>query len=443
MRPPYRSFARCLLLCVASVGHVHASTLDDLMSMTEKLDKMDKMELGEALGKADRCTAARNFDCSEAELQRARKYASGGKDRDALARSEQALLAEREKAAEEARRIAQRERELRESEERLREAEARAERQARAAAREEDSGMSTGQAIALFGSLMNQSLQNQAALRAADAARARQFTQGRAELEAQVQRQQQQFARERAELEARRAALQRQQAATQAARLQPSQAKPEQHVRPTAVAATSPPAVRGLEGISQNTLANLGARHAGIDLAALDRRPTQDHTAERQAAAERAAAEQRQQEALAAAQRQREEQQAREQERQAQAEKNRAERQAQREAERLAAEQAKEAMPKALAFCWQNAKHTLWWCDGRVQEIIIGEEDRAGLLKSVGCPDARLLSRDPLTLTRRRNGQSRTGYLFDCGYKLQVGDTTSMTWNRDIRNFWNGIPTGW
>ena len=120
-----------------------------------------------------------------------------------------------------------------------------------------------------------------------------------------------------------------------------------------------------------------------------------------------------------------------------------AERQRAREAERQAAEKAKQAMPQALAFCWQNDKKTLWWCDGPNQEIIIGEEDREDLLKSVHCPNARQLSRGLTTLNRQRTGKSHTGFVYDCGYKLDVGDTSNMTWNRDIRRFWNGFAAGW
>lgn len=183
----------------------------DLLNMTDRLDQMDKADLEDAVSKADKCSAERKFDCSEAQLVKARKLQHSEKDRKLVQLSEQTLLTERQQVEAETRALASRLREIELAEQRLKDEEERAKRRAIAAEEESNQGMSTGQAVALFGSLLNQSIRAQGVARAASVERANQFAQNNAELQASVQQQQQRFARERAELEANRAKLQRQQ----------------------------------------------------------------------------------------------------------------------------------------------------------------------------------------------------------------------------------------
>lgn len=158
---------------------------------------------------------------------------------------------------------------------------------------------------------------------------------------------------------------------------------------------------------------------------------------EQEAAAARRAQEQR--EAEAERKRQEEERAA-----QARAEAERRKAEAERKrAEEAARKQAEEAARKtALAFCWRSDKG-YWNCDGRVQETLIGEKGDEGLdeqLGLVGCKQPRrLTTTGEITLTSTR-GKQRTGHVYDCGYKLDAGDTGPMTWNRDIRRWWRDMP---
>lgn len=158
---------------------------------------------------------------------------------------------------------------------------------------------------------------------------------------------------------------------------------------------------------------------------------------EQEAAAARRAQEQRE----AEAERKRREEERAAQER-AEAERRKAEAERKR-AEEAARKQAEEAARKpALAFCWQSDKG-YWNCDGRVQETLIGEKGDKGLdeqLSLVGCKQPRRLTTNgEVTLTSTR-GKQRTGHVYDCGYKLDAGDTGPVTWNRDIRRWWRDIP---
>lgn len=42
-------------------------------------------------------------------------------------------------------------------------------------------------------------------------------------------------------------------------------------------------------------------------------------------------------------------------------------------------------------------------------------------------------------LTKKKSGDRKTDWLYDCGEHLESGDSGGLTWNRDIRRFWNGI----
>jgi hypothetical protein len=201
-----RFAAACLM--VVAAGTAQAATTAELMRMTDQLDQMDKLDFEQAIAKADKCIQARDFECSEAQLKAARKFAVGNAARDSLRGAEARQLAEKEAVEAERQALAKRQRELEEEERRLQAAEERAAQQAAARDAEQDSGMSTGQKIALFGSLLGQAYQNQAATRIAEAANARRFQQQIDVGKAEVARNQQRFAEERARLEAQRSRLQ-------------------------------------------------------------------------------------------------------------------------------------------------------------------------------------------------------------------------------------------
>lgn len=210
------SFIRCtvasavLLACLAA----QAATTDDLLRMTDQLDQMDKLDFDQAIERANKCTQARDFACTEAQLASARKVGTGSAAKATLARAESRLVAEKEAMEAERVALAKRQRELEEEERRLKVAEERAARQAAVQA-EEESGMSTAQGIALFGALVGQAYQGQAAARMAEAANSRRIQQQLYASQADVARNQQRFAEERARLEAQRASLQRTQQSTQ------------------------------------------------------------------------------------------------------------------------------------------------------------------------------------------------------------------------------------
>lgn len=196
---------------VAAASTAQAATTAELLRLTEQLDQMDKLDFEDAIAKAERCIQARDFPCSEAQLKTARKFAMGNAAKGTLRRTETRELAEKEAVEAERRALALRQEALEQEERRLKADEERAAQQAARAA-EEESGMSTGQAIALFGSLLGQAYQNHTNTRIAEAANARRFQQQIDVGQAEVARNQLRFAQERARLEAQRGRLPQQQA---------------------------------------------------------------------------------------------------------------------------------------------------------------------------------------------------------------------------------------
>lgn len=188
----------------------NAAPPDELLRMTEQLDQLDKLDFEQAIGKAEKCTRTRDFVCSQNQIKAARKVASGTASKNAIRLAETNLLAEQEAVESERRAMAQRQRELEEAQARQEEAEQQARRRA-----DESQGMSTGQTIALLGTLLGQAYQAQAATRAAEAVNARRFQQQIDVGKAEVARNQQRFAEERARLEAQRTRQQQQQQAPQ------------------------------------------------------------------------------------------------------------------------------------------------------------------------------------------------------------------------------------
>lgn len=203
-----RFAASCLALLACMPAP--AATTAELLRLTDQLDQMDQMDFDQAIDKANKCIQARDFSCSEAQLKAARKRATTSAAKDHLRRTETLQRAEKEAVEVERQALARRQRELEEEERRLQAAEERAARQAARAA-EEDSGMSTAQGAALFGSLLSQAYKSQAAARVAEATQGRRIQQQLEASRADVARNQQRFAEERARIEAQRVRLQRQQ----------------------------------------------------------------------------------------------------------------------------------------------------------------------------------------------------------------------------------------
>lgn len=123
----------CLLLVICLAPPAWATprdSLDDLLEMSERLDQLDRAELDELLRRAAQCTQARNFQCSEAEIAKAKKFATGGTDRQAIERVTLALAGERRAVQREIEEEARRRREEEERRRREEEAEEEAEREA-------------------------------------------------------------------------------------------------------------------------------------------------------------------------------------------------------------------------------------------------------------------------------------------------------------------------
>lgn len=202
-----RFAASCLALLACMPAP--AATTAELLRLTDRLDQMDKLDFDQAVEKAEKCIRLRDFSCTETQLKSARKLVTGTSSKTALGQAETNLALEKEAVESEKRAIAQRERELQEQEARLRQAEERAQQQA-ARDTEGAEGMSTAQGVALFGSLLGQSLANQSVQRMAEMANARRFEQQRASVNASIARDQERFARERAQSDAQRARTQQQ-----------------------------------------------------------------------------------------------------------------------------------------------------------------------------------------------------------------------------------------
>lgn len=138
--------------------------MTELLEMSDQLDKVDKEDFQAAIDRANNCTRARDFSCSESELAKAGKAANGAKDKKLLLAARQSIVGEKARIAEEERRRAEEERRL---------AEAEKERQRLAMQEEEDRAPSTASQIALFGSLFLDAYKNQLDIKRVDAARAR------------------------------------------------------------------------------------------------------------------------------------------------------------------------------------------------------------------------------------------------------------------------------
>lgn len=265
---------------------------DDLLEMSEKLDQLDRLELEEALGKADRCTRARNFSCTETELRQARKYAHSARDRNDIQRVTLALAAERKRFQDEEDELAEQERQLA-----LAEARAQREMERAQAEAEQNAGPSLGEAFVIAGMHGLQTYQqNRAAQRSAELAANQRYAQMQADLRAANQRQQERFAAERERIAAARSGMQR--PVTETPRSTPptrSAAAPSTGTgsAPGTTASTgssSPNTTAASAGTTNDEALRRGLQLAGIPPGALTRdTPAQAGTTQRDAAAPRAA----------------------------------------------------------------------------------------------------------------------------------------------------------
>jgi hypothetical protein len=125
------AFVAAALACTPAFAAKKSKIADDdmsgLLEMSDQLDKVDKEDFQAAIDRANDCTRARNFSCSESELAKAGKLANGAKDKKVLAAARQSIVDEKALIAEEERR---REKERQLAEERARERERQARREA-------------------------------------------------------------------------------------------------------------------------------------------------------------------------------------------------------------------------------------------------------------------------------------------------------------------------
>lgn len=118
-------------------------SMSDLLDMSEQLDKQD---FRIALDIVDLCTRKRDFDCTELQIGKAAKLASGSADKQALAAARQKIATEKTRIIEEARLRAENDRLAAEAAERQRIAQA----QERAAQESRSSGFQWGKAGAML-----------------------------------------------------------------------------------------------------------------------------------------------------------------------------------------------------------------------------------------------------------------------------------------------------
>jgi|GEM_PF-1544422 len=228
---------RMLVLSCAGLAMTSAQAgPQDLLRMSEQLDRVDKGDFDEAISKASQCIRVRDYTCAETQLKNARKFSTDSKSKTSLKRTEDELLAERAREKEEQRLAAQRQRELEKQEAQLRQAEQRArdaERQAQAEAEEREN---LNNRIAAAGSAYSQTIRAQANSRAAEQARNQQFAQQQAEAARNVANEQKRQAQDRAQLDSQRQQQQRQ---ADAQRIQLAQAQQDNQQRAQAQAAAA------------------------------------------------------------------------------------------------------------------------------------------------------------------------------------------------------------
>jgi hypothetical protein len=113
-----------------------------LIDMADKLDKLDRQDMGTALDAADQCTNRRDFNCTNAQLDKAAKFASSAQDKLALDASRQKMANEKSRMADEERQRVAQERQRADEQQRDQQRVAQAQRQG---------GFQWGKALALTG----------------------------------------------------------------------------------------------------------------------------------------------------------------------------------------------------------------------------------------------------------------------------------------------------
>lgn len=220
-KPAFSSYWRALAVSTLVALSANAAS-NDLLKMTEQLDRLDRAEMLEFLGKAEDCLQAGDFPCAEGQLLKARKFAKSGVNQRDWQRVNELLVSEKGRV-EEQRLARQRAAEEAERQQRriAREAEEERERERRQAARlaameRESEPAAPSTAYQVLGAL-NATLQNynsfNAKINAQQQATFRQAAETRArDAEAERSRQRaaaQRLADERSQLEAQRAARDR------------------------------------------------------------------------------------------------------------------------------------------------------------------------------------------------------------------------------------------
>lgn len=92
----YRLLNLCMVLLIAFISPVFASTLEEMLRMSDQLDQLDKADFDDLVGNAKGCTKQRDFNCAEAGLAKAAKLAKDNRDRTTLAQAREGIGKERE-----------------------------------------------------------------------------------------------------------------------------------------------------------------------------------------------------------------------------------------------------------------------------------------------------------------------------------------------------------
>jgi hypothetical protein len=93
---------RCILLAVLLLpGFAVSDEMDDLLKMSEQLDNQDRQDFTALIARAESCTRARDFRCSDNALAKARKLPTDGKDRKRLQLADANLQAARQQMQQE------------------------------------------------------------------------------------------------------------------------------------------------------------------------------------------------------------------------------------------------------------------------------------------------------------------------------------------------------
>ena len=96
-------------LCVT--GLAQGNSLQRMLEMSEHMDRQDSQDFAELIDKAEGCTRARDYACSERNLQSAQPLATTSKQRQQLQQARQSVAAEKAREAEEVRLAEERQRE--------------------------------------------------------------------------------------------------------------------------------------------------------------------------------------------------------------------------------------------------------------------------------------------------------------------------------------------